>query len=83
MYTIQYAKNLYWVDSDHTMFDCTVKMEELPQEVECSITAVDPYEHIQTLWNNGLAGSYGPIAEYVPPPKPEINQPLTEGTQTL
>lgn len=81
MYTIEYAKNLRWVNADHTMFDCTVKMEELPEEVECSIIANDSYAHIQTLWNNGLAGVYGPIAEYVAPPEPE--QPQTEGTQTL
>ena len=49
MYTIEYAKNLRWVNADHTMFDCTVKMEELQEEVECSINATDPYAHIQTL----------------------------------
>jgi len=81
MFTIQYAKNLRWVNSEHTMVDCTVKMEELPGEVECSIIATDPYAHIQTLWSNGLSGVYGPIAEYVPPAEPE--QPQTEGTQTL
>ena len=81
MYTIQYAKNLCWVDADHTMFDCIVKMEELPEEVPCTIISTDPYAHIQTLWSNGLAGVYGPIAEYVPPAEPV--QPQTEGTQTI
>jgi hypothetical protein len=64
MFTIQYVKNLKWVDAEHTMFSCVVKYEEFNEEHPSGINATDPYDHIHTIWENGIAGVYGEIAEY-------------------
>lgn len=65
------AKNLVWVRPDNSMFNATVQFEELPgEDVVYSAQAGDVEEHGQELWENGLAGEYGPIAAYVPPPEP-------------
>lgn len=81
MFTIEYVKDLKWIDAEHTMFDCTVKYAEFNEELPSSINAIDPYAHINEIWTKGIAGEYGVIAEYEPPPVPE--QPNSNGTQTL
>jgi hypothetical protein len=70
MFTIQYVKNLKWMDAEHTFFTCVVKYEEFNEEHMSGINATDPYEHIHTIWTKGVAGEYGVIAEYVPPITP-------------
>lgn len=90
MFTIQTIKNLQWEDAEHTMFSCMVKYEEFNEEQPTGVNAIDSYIHIKELWTKGIAGEYGVIAEYVPPPLlpipealPEDQQPSTSGTQTL
>jgi hypothetical protein len=70
MFTVEYVKNLQWCDAENTMFNCIVKYTEFNEEHPSSINGVDPYAHIQEIWTKGVAGEYGVIAEYVPPPKP-------------
>jgi len=83
MFTIEYVKDLKWCDAEHTMFECVVKYEEFSEEHPSGINATDPYEHIHTIWTKGIAGEYGEIAEYVPPPTVADDQPNTSGTQDL
>jgi hypothetical protein len=84
MFTIQYVKDLKWFNAEHTMFDCVVKYAEFDEEHPSGINATDPYAHIHEIWTKGIAGEYGPIAEYVPPvTTPSENQPNSSGTQTL
>jgi hypothetical protein len=85
MFTVEYVKDLKWCNAEHTMFDCVVKYTEFSEEMPSGINATDPYAHINEIWTKANAGEYGVIAEYVPPPEPEVleNQPTTEGTQTL
>jgi hypothetical protein len=75
MFTIEYVKDLKWVNAEHTMFDCIAKYAEFNEEHPASINATDPYAHIHEIWTKGIAGEYGVIAEYVPPvvptPQPE------------
>jgi hypothetical protein len=82
MFTIEYVKDLQWINAEHTMFFCVVKYEEFNEEHPSGINATDPYEHIHTIWEKGIAGDYGVIAEYVAPPVAE-EQPSAEGTQTI
>jgi len=87
MFTIEYVKNLQWENAEHTLFSCIVKYEEFNEEHPSGINATDPYPHIHEIWTKGIAGEYGEIAEYVPPPPPkpksDAEQPNTTGTQTL
>lgn len=78
MFTIEYVKNLYWADAEHSMFGCTVKYAEFDEELPAGINATDPYAHINEIWTKGIAGEYGEIAEYTPTPN---DQPVTSGTQ--
>jgi hypothetical protein len=78
MFTIEYVKDLQWGDAEHTTFSCTVKYEEFNEEMPAGINATDPYEHIHTIWEKGVAGDYGVIAEYVPPEIPPIPEVVEE-----
>lgn len=71
MLTVEYVKNLKWMDVEHTLIECVVKYAEFEDEHPSGINGVDDYPHIQEIWTKANAGEYGPIAEYVPPPKPE------------
>jgi len=90
MLTIEYVKDLKWVNAEHTMFQCIVKYAEFGEEHPSGINAVDQHAHIQEIWAKGNAGVYGLIAEYVAIPEPsttvmapDAEQPNTNGTQTL
>ena len=87
MFTVEYVKDLQWDNAEHTSFSCVVKYAEFNEEHPTGVNGTDHYAHIQEIWTKGIAGDYGVIAEYVPPPppiaKPDEEQPSTEGTQTL
>lgn len=78
----EYVKNCYWENVEQTLFSCTVKYEEFPEEVPAGITLSDPYAHIQLIWNNAMTGMYGTIAPYNPipeepiPPTAEVNKQI-------
>jgi hypothetical protein len=80
MFTIEYVKDLQWIDAEHTLFSCVVKYKEFNEEHPSGINATDSYAHIQEIWTKGNAGEYGVIAEYVPPPEPEPAPSLEEPT---
>lgn len=82
------AKNLVWANQEQTVFDCDVKFDTLEAEVPFSCSVTDTYSHSQDLWERGIAGEFGAIAAYVPPPVDEQGQatqpqPTVEGAQTL
>lgn len=79
LFHLEYVKNCWWQDETQSVFNCVVKYEEFPEEMPVGVSSKDPYAHIQLIWNNAMAGMYGPIAAYVPPPPPgpptaEINK---------
>lgn len=78
MITIQYAKNPVYADEQETVIQLTVKFYEFAEEMPFGATSWDPEPYGVELYNNAVAGMYGPIAPYVPPP-----QPVTTGTQEL
>lgn len=82
MFTIETVTDLVWTDAAQTNFKCTVKFAEFQEAMPCGVTATDRYTHIQTLWANGLAGAYGPIAPYVEPPEPGPVSPQEQPAQT-
>ena len=81
MLTIEYAKNPVYSDADGQTIDLIVKFYEMASEMSFGATPFDPMPYGVELYNNAVAGLYGPIAPYVPPPESE--QPTTSGTQTL
>jgi len=90
MFTVEYVKDMKWVDAEHTAFECRVKYGEFNEEMPAGINGTDPYPHIKEIWIKGNAGEYGEIAEYVPPPEPEpepveaaADQPDASGVENL
>ena len=87
MFTIEYVKDLQWDNPEHTFFICVVKYAEFNEEVPAGINATDPYAHIHEIWTKGIAGEYGPIAEYVEPiqegVQPASDQPSASGVQEI
>lgn len=81
MLTIEYANRPEYANADGTCVLLMVKFEEFAEVLPFGATPNDPMPYGVELYNNALAGMYGPIAPYVPPPEPE--QPITQGAQTL
>lgn len=74
--------NLIWVDAEHTAINCEITTSQFGDEVlpfTASPNDVEP--HGRAIFADIVAGTYGPIAEYVAPPEPV--QPVTKGAQTL
>lgn len=66
MFNVEYVKDLKWVTPDNSAFKCVVKYAEFDEEHPSAITPLDGYAHIQKIWQDGISGVYGPIAEYEP-----------------
>lgn len=78
MLTIEYAKNPIYSDADGQTIDLKVKFYEFAKELPFGATSFDLEPHGIELYNNAVAGLYGPIAPYVPP-EPAPDQPVTPG----
>ena len=53
-----------------TRIDCMVKFDTVPVEVPFTADTNDVEEHGRAIYAALVAGEYGPIAAYVPPPLP-------------
>jgi len=86
MLTIQYAKDPKSVNEANTEIDLTVKFVEIADELPFTATPYDTEPYGVELYNNAVAGQYGEVAPYVPPPllpEPVVQeQPTTSGTVT-
>lgn len=65
MYTIEKVQDLIWKDQNKTYFSCNVKFLEFDNVIPICVRSDDKYTHIQTLWNNAIAGVYGDIGPYI------------------
>jgi hypothetical protein len=90
MITYTTVRDLVWCNAEHTQFNCYVFFEHTNKEAPfgCAQSEVGVYPHVASIWERAMAGEFGVIAEYVPPPFHEagvaaINQPTTTGSQTL
>jgi hypothetical protein len=81
MLTIQSATNPVYANAEGTNITLQVKFEEFAEVMPFGATPYDSMPYGVELYNRALAGEFGPIAAYVPPPEPV--QPTTQGSQTL
>lgn len=80
--TLTSLTNPQWANEAHTLIDCFITTSQFGDEVlPFTASQNDVAAHGRAIFADIVAGAYGPIAEYVPPPEPE--QPVTQGTQTL
>jgi hypothetical protein len=76
------VSNPVWANPEHTTINCEITTSQFGNEVLPFTASPDDVEpHGRAIFADIVAGTYGPIAEYVPPPEPV--QPVTEGAQTL
>ena len=72
MLTIEYAKDPVWNNEEHTAIALIVKFLEIPEELPFTASSYDPMPYGVELFNNAVAGDYGIVAPYVPPPEPIV-----------
>jgi len=72
MLTIENARDPKFINQSNTEIDLIVKFVELEDELPFTARPVDSEPYCVELFNNAIAGEYGNIAPYIPPPpKPE------------
>jgi hypothetical protein len=75
--------NPVWANAEHTLIDCIITTSQFGDE-ELPFTAdpTDVEPHGRVLFERIVAGEFGPIGEYVPPPPkptpPSGDIPVTE-----
>lgn len=63
------VKNPVWADAEHTAINCEVNFTAVPEEFSpFTANPQDTYPWSAQIFNECVAGNYGPVAEYVPPP---------------
>jgi len=67
---LEYAKQPQWCDAEHTGINVLIRWDGWDAELPFTATKDDPEAHGQQIYQNILAGVYGEIAEFVPPPAP-------------
>lgn len=74
--------NPIWSNAEKTTIDCIITTSQFGDE-QLPFTADknDVAAHGRAIFEDLVAGKYGPIADYVPPP-PAV-QPVVTGAQTL
>lgn len=68
--TISYSdvRNPKWMDAEHTRLDCEVNFTHISEEwVPFGAVASGDYPHTHRIFEECVAGNYGPIAEYEDP----------------
>jgi hypothetical protein len=71
---LEYAKDPRWANAEHTMVDLTVRFAEIPEDLPFTASPDDCEAHGRALFAAAVAGEYGPVAEYLPPPAPTPEQ---------
>lgn len=83
------VRDLFWANPENTVFNCMLVLKEphSPQPFGCSQIEAGFIPYVTQIWNNAMAGLYGPIASYIEPIQPSIeaqpDQPVVEGAMTL
>lgn len=64
--------NPRWSNAEQTTIDCDITTSQFGDEVlPFTANPTDCELHGRAIFADIVAGNYGPIAEYVPPPAPE------------
>ena len=71
MPTVQTVTDPIYADETGNAINCMVKFVEFPDPLPFTATSYDPEEYGRELYYQLVAGVYGPVAPYVPPPPVE------------
>jgi hypothetical protein len=76
---LEYAKNPVWANAEHTLIDLIIKWDAFDEELPFTANPNDNEAHGRAIFAAAKEGSFGPVAEYVPPPAPpELETPADE-----
>jgi hypothetical protein len=69
------VKNCEWANPEHTVLNCDARFSHYPNEfMPFSAVASGDTDYAHKIFADALAGVYGEIAEYVPPPAPTAEE---------
>ena len=76
---LQYAKDPRWANPEQTLIDLTIKWTGIDEELPFTASPTDTEAHGRAIFAAAVAGDFGPIAEYVPPPPaaPQVPASIT------
>jgi hypothetical protein len=67
--------NPVWANAGHTTIVCDVDFDDISEAtVSFGAVAFGDYPHSHEIFARCVAGDFGPVAEYVAPPAPTIEQ---------
>lgn len=67
--TLTSLSNPVWADAEHTMIDCVITTSQFGDEqLPFTASPTDVEAHGRAIFADIVAGKYGAIGEYVPPP---------------
>jgi hypothetical protein len=75
---LEYAKNPRWANAEHTMIDIKIKWDAIDLELPFSAGPTDAEAHGRAIFEAAVAGQFGEVAEYVPPPVPPELDPMAD-----
>lgn len=78
---VEYAKNPIWANSENTVINLTVKFYEFNEELPFSASPQDCEAHGREIYQNAIAGEYGVVLSYVPPPSPTTEELALQARQ--
>ena len=76
------VRNCKWANEEHSSIECEVNFNEINSEEWTPFGAnpLDHYEHGREIFAKAIAGEFGEIAEYLPPPPPTLKVKLVDPT---
>ena len=75
------VSNPIYSNAQNTIIDCLIVVSNYPDPLPFTASPNDVEAHGREIYARLIAGDYGPIAPYVPPPNPST--PKSTGTQPL
>lgn len=64
---IKNVKNLVWNTVNKTSFDCVIELHGMEASIPFTATSEDTSSHGKEIYNRGIRGDFGIIAEYIQP----------------
>jgi hypothetical protein len=77
---LEYAKDPVWANAEHTMIDLMARFAEIPEDLPFTASPDDVEAHGRAIFAAAVAGEYGPVAEYLPPPAPTPEELAAQAT---
>lgn len=74
MYTVESITDIVYRTEDRQHINCKVKFAEFNEVHPFTASITDSEDHGVSIYNEIVAGKYGPIGDYVPPPPPTTEQ---------